>query len=103
KNFLLTYLFIPVMSLFGQLTDVWDFGAQQLDPAQFNNKLTVSVINSWYSPTITPGSVSTSNVFPSTFTAGELSWTGGNNDRLRTINQALTRYDENIASVTSYT
>lgn len=103
KKFLLMYLVIPVMSLFGQLTDVWDFGAQQLDPAQFNNKLTVSVINSWYSPTITPGSVSTSNVFPSTFTAGELSWTGGNNDRLRTTNQALTRYDENIASVAGYT
>ena len=103
KNFLLFYLLIPVMTLFGQLTDVWDFGGQQLDPAQYQNKLTVSVINSWYSPAITPGTASTSNVFPSAFTAAELSWTGGTNDRLRTTNQALTRYDENIASVTSHT
>jgi len=32
-----------------------------------------------------------------------LSWVGGSNDRLRTTNTSLTRYDENIASVTGYT
>ena len=103
KNFYLFFLLIPVMSVFGQLTDVWDFGGQQLDAAQYNSKLNASVINSWYNPVITPGSSSTANVFPASFTAGDLVWTGGNNDRLRTTNTALTRYDENIASVTGYT
>lgn len=103
KNFYLFFLLLPVMSVFGQLTDVWDFGGQQLDAAQYSNKLNSSVINSWYNPVITPGSSSTANVFPASFTAGDLVWTGGNNDRLRTTNTALTRYDENIASVTGYT
>ena len=31
------------------------------------------------------------------FTAGDLSWTGGGNDRLRTSNTNFTRYDENIS------
>ena len=103
KFSLLIYFLLPVFTVFGQLTDVWDFGAQQLDASQYNNKLNVSTINGWYPGTITPGSSSTANVFPSTFTAGELSWTGGTNDRLRTTNTALTRYDQNIASVVDYT
>lgn len=102
KIYLLLYFLFPAYAVFGQLTDVWDFGASQLDPAQYNNKLNVATINGWYNPAITPGSSSTTNVFPSTFTAGELSWSGGNNDRLRTTNTSLTRYDENIASVTNY-
>ncbi len=85
------------------LIDVWDFGAEQLDNTVYNNMLTVSVINGWYPGTITPGSASTSNVFPSSFTSGILSWTGGANDRLRTTNTAVTRYDTNIASVVGYT
>lgn len=80
--------------------DVWDFGAVQLDETQFNNHLTVDIINSWYAPTITPGS--NGNVLPN-FTSGILSWFGGNNDRLRTTNTIITRFDENIASVTGYT
>lgn len=80
--------------------DVWDFGAAQLDPAIYNNNLTESIINSWYAPTITVGSAG--NPFPS-FTAGVLSWVGGTNDRLRTTNTNLTRYDANIASATGYT
>jgi len=80
--------------------DAWDFGAEQLDTATFNNNLTVDIINSWYAETITPGS--SGNVLPS-FSAGKLSWVGGGNDRLRTTNTSLTRYDENIASVTGYT
>lgn len=102
KNFYLFFLLFPMMNVFGQLTDVWDFGGQQLDGALYNNKLNASVINSWYNPVITPGSSSTANVFPASFTAGDLVWTGGTNDRLRTTNTALTRYDENIASVTGY-
>lgn len=77
------------------LPDVWDFGATQLDESQYNNMLTVDVINSWYDSSITPGSSSTDNVLPD-FTVGDLSWTGGGNDRLRTTNTDLTRYDENI-------
>ncbi|MDD4993805.1 MAG: pectinesterase family protein [Paludibacter sp.] len=86
------------------LIDAWDFGAEQLDAAVYNNQLTVAVINGWYAGTITPGSVSTTNVFPASFASvGGLSWTGGSNDRLRTTNTALTRYDTNIASAVGYT
>lgn len=88
------------------LIDVWDFGAEQLDPAIYNNQLNATVINGWYtySATIVQGTASTNNVFPTSFASvGGLSWTGGTNDRLRTTNTALTRYDVNIASVTGYT
>ncbi|WP_234108393.1 pectinesterase family protein [Chryseobacterium sp. R2A-55] len=95
-------LMFPMYAVFGQFTDVWDFGATQLETSQYNNRLQVSTINGWYPGTITPGSSSTTNVFPSTFTAGELSWVGGTNDRLRTTNTAVTRYDENIASVSTH-
>lgn len=74
-------------------TDVWDFGAAQLDTALYNNMLNNSVINGWYSPTITPGS--TGNTLP-VFTSGVLSWVGvATSDRLRTSNLSLTRYDSN--------
>ncbi|MBN2817734.1 MAG: T9SS type A sorting domain-containing protein [Bacteroidales bacterium] len=82
------------------LPDVWDFGAAQLDDTQFNNKLTENDINAWYDPSITAGT--TGVVLPS-FSAGVLSWIGGSNDRLRTTNTNLTRYDENISGVTDYT
>jgi pectin methylesterase-like acyl-CoA thioesterase len=84
-------------------TDVWDFGAAQLDTELYNNQLTVEIINSWYASTITAGSQSTTNTLPN-FTAGILKWTGNpTSDRLRTTNTAITRYDANIASVTGYT
>lgn len=85
-----------------QTTDVWDFGATQLDNTLFNNKLNETIINSWYNSTITPGSAGTTNTMPLTFTAGALSWTGGSSDRLRTINTGITRYDNNVASVANY-
>ena len=81
--------------------DVWDFGAEDLDPVLYNNMLTVEKINAWFDAGITPGT--SGNVLPSTFTEGILSWTGGSNDRLRTTNTNLTRYDENISSVSGYT
>lgn len=80
--------------------DVWDFGAVQLDSAIYENHLNVEVINGWYAETIAPGS--SGNVLPS-FTSGILTWTGGGNDRLRTTNKELTRYDENIGGATGYT
>lgn len=82
-------------------TDVWDFGAEQLDETLYNNQLSVAIINSWYDSSIEAGSVGP--VLPSTFTAGDLSWTGGNNDRLRSTNSALTRYDDNISDSNGHT
>ena len=75
--------------------DVWDFGAEQLDETIYNNNLDETAINAWYDSGITAGS--SGNVLPS-FTSGVLSWIGGGNDRLRTSNTNLTRYDENIGS-----
>ncbi|MBN2236934.1 MAG: hypothetical protein JW729_05210 [Bacteroidales bacterium] len=80
-------------------TDVWDFGAEQLDAEVYNNQLNESKINAWYDAGITAGS--SGNVLPS-FTEGVLSWVGGSNDRLRTTNTNLTRYDENISSVIGF-
>lgn len=80
-------------------TDVWDFGAQQLDNVLYNNMLTEAKINAWYGAT-TPGS--TGVVLPS-FTEGVLGFVAGSNDRLRTTNTNLTRFDTNIASSTTYT
>ena len=76
------------------LADVWDFGASQLDDSKFNNKLTEDIINSFYPESVTPGSGG--NLFPN-FSVGDLTWVGGGNDRLRTSNTNLTRYDENIS------
>lgn len=97
-------LFLLVISSLAQSqnTDVWDFGATQLDNTLYNNQLNQTIINSWYNSSITPGSVGTTNTFPINFTAGALSWTGGTSDRLRTINTTLTRYDNNVASVSTH-
>ena len=71
-------------------TDVWDFGAEQLDATIYNNKLDEATINSWYTG-VTAGT--TGKTLPS-FTAGVLSWVGvATSDRLRTSNVNLTRYD----------
>jgi hypothetical protein len=75
------------------LIDVWDFGAEQLNPAIYNNQLSVAIINGWYPVSYIVGGVSSTYVLPTTFTVGILTWTGGSNDRLRTANTALTRYD----------
>jgi len=73
--------------------DSWDFGGVQKDPNMYNNRLTESIINSWY-PGVTPG---TSGIaLPTGFTVGVLSWVGGtNSDRIRSSNTNLTRYDAN--------
>ena len=82
------------------LIDVWDFGAEQLDPAIYNNQLTETIINGWY----TGIAAGTSGKNLPNFTAGILTWLGNpTSDRLRTTNLALTRYDVNIASVVGYT
>lgn len=73
-------------------TDVWDFGAAQLDVATYNNMLDEAGINAWYSETAVGA---TGKTLPSSFTAGILSWTStsSTSDRLRTSNTNLTRYD----------
>ena len=104
KYFYLLFISVlfNVQTVNAQMTDVWDFGATQLDPNLYNNLLNETTINSWYASSITPGSVSTTNLMPVSFTAGALSWSGGTSDRLRTINTLITRYDTNIASVTTH-
>lgn len=91
--FLLMGIFTGVSQVSSDLPDVWDFGATQLDESQFNNQLSVEIINSWYDESITPGT--SGHTLPD-FTVGDLSFTGGGSDRLRTSNINLTRYDENI-------
>lgn len=90
-----------VSFLQAQTTDVWDFGAAQLDVNSYNNLLNETVINSWYPGSVSPGSTGIS--FPTSFTSGALSWVGNSGDRLRTTNTNLSRYDANVASVTDYT
>ena len=80
--------------------DVWDFGPNNLIPTCTIICSNTDVINGWYDAGITPGT--SGNVLPA-FQVGALSWTGGTNDRLRTTNTALTRYDENIANSTEFT
>lgn len=72
--------------------DVWDFGAQQLDSTKYNNMLTESVINSWYPSTVTPGSTGAQI---GSFATSDLMFVaqGYVNNRLRTSNTNLTRYD----------
>ncbi|MEL1239787.1 pectate lyase family protein [Flavobacterium flavipallidum] len=96
-----TDLYLPLLEIIPNnvtiaKADVWDFGGVQLDEVLYNNKLDVNTINAWYSSTITAGS--SGIVLPSSFTAGDLGWVGGTNDRLRTSNTAITRYDTNIGS-----
>lgn len=99
KKKLLIYMVFLTSIIYAQNTDVWDFGATQLNESEYNNLLNESIINAWYGSVI-PG---TSGInFPTTFTAGPLSWVGNTSDRLRTTNTNLTRFDANIASVSSY-
>ncbi|WP_418264860.1 pectinesterase family protein [Flavobacterium faecale] len=92
---------------FGQKTDVWDFGATQLDPNLYNNKLTVDDINTWYtySGTIVLGTSSGTNTLTNstvqTLTSGVLTLKTGNNDRLYTTNTAITRYGNSLGTTDS--
>ncbi len=94
KNKFYIFIFVSLFVFLGTSaqtkTDVWDFGAAQLDISMYNNMLDGTIINAWY-PSVTPGT--SGKTLPTSFTVGILSWTGGSNDRLRTSNTALTRYD----------
>lgn len=80
--------------------EAWDFGGVQLDTTIYKNNLTVDIINGWYDTSIAVGS---SGATVPSFSAGVLSWVGGGNDRIRTTNTAITRYDANIGGETEYT
>ena len=74
--------------------DVWDFGAEQLDEALYNNMLTADEINSWYPEGTVPGS--DGNTIPSFQSSTGLSFNDGgkpNTHRIRTMNEAVTRRD----------
>lgn len=73
-------------------SDVWDFGAEKLDESLYNNMLTEDVINSWYPSTVTVGSEGNTI---GTFSTDELFFNPGGktNNRIRTSNTAITRYD----------
>ncbi len=80
------------------MIDSWDFGAAQLDTTKYSNKLTESLINSWYDASIAIGS--TGVTLPASFIVDELRWVGAaNKDRLRTTNENLTRYDATGAPI----
>lgn len=88
-------LAVPASAAEGGKTDVWDFGAEQLDATQYNNKLTVEEINSWYPASVAPGSEG-NTIASFTSSDGELSFNDGGKPathRLRTMNTALTRRD----------
>ncbi len=76
--------------------DVWDFGAEQLDTAKYNNKLTVDIMNSWYGSDVAAGSTGATI---GSFATDELVFNGGGNtnNRVRGANEAITRYDNKSA------
>ncbi|MDE6663237.1 MAG: chitobiase/beta-hexosaminidase C-terminal domain-containing protein [Lachnospiraceae bacterium] len=78
--------------------DVWDFGAEQLNTSQYNNKLTADIINGWYSEGTTAGSTGVGIAgFEVKDSNGktELKFNAASatNHRIRTTNTNLTRYD----------
>ncbi len=73
--------------------DVWDFGAEQLDSGIYDNMLDENEINSWF-PGIEPGTSGTP-LLGFTSSDGQLMFeaNGKTNNRLRTTNENLCRYD----------
>ena len=95
-----------IEGVYSEGIDVWDFGAEEMESTEtvkYNNKLNADIINSWY-PGVEPGS--SGIALPSfevkdengnidfVFDAG-----GKTNNRLRTKNTALTRYDEKALKI----
>ena len=83
--------------------DVWDFGAEALDTSKYNNKLTADIINGFYesgkyeagASGATIGSYGTDEIF---FNAG-----GKTNNRIRSMNTAITRYDDKSKTIDGMT
>ena len=96
KIFLFAAAALMNVATMAQKAQVWDFGAEQLDAATYENKLSVDEINSWYGTSVTPGSTKQSI---GDFTASDsvnLKFVAGGktNHRIRSTNQAITRYDD---------
>ena len=94
KIFSLMAAALMSLSMMAQKAQVWDFGAEQLDATQYDNRLSVAEINSWY-PGVEGG---TSDKTIGDFTATDsvnLKFVAGGktNHRIRTTNTAITRYD----------
>ena len=73
--------------------DVWDFGAEKFDESAYNNMLTEDIINSWYSSDVQAGS---EGITIGSFSTDELFFNPGGktNNRIRTSNTNITRYDK---------
>lgn len=97
--FLFTLFFMVIQGNSQTKTDVWDFGGVELDANLYNNKLTISTINSWYSAGTIAGSTGKTLLSSTelTLTAGELKLKTGNNDRLY-----VSTNNPNYASITRY-
>lgn len=96
KIFLFAAAALMGVATMAQKAQVWDFGAEQLDTATYENKLSVDEINSWYGTSVTPGSTKQSI---GDFTASDsvnLKFVAGGrtNHRIRSTNKAITRYDD---------
>lgn len=82
-------------------SDVWDFGAADLSRLGYTNKLTVDNINTNFYPAGTPAG--SANLSVSNFTADEtVSYVTKGSDRLRTNNESITRYDDNLSPAPAY-
>jgi pectin methylesterase-like acyl-CoA thioesterase len=112
KKIFLQLAALGILLVSGQLNgfskskiEVWDFGAEKLDTAIYINLLDTAVINSWYTYSAGQLRGGQSRTLPLTFNVGKLTWvtTSATSDRLRTTNTFLTRYDANVASVTTHT
>ncbi len=79
--------------------DIWDFGAAELDSEQYNNLLTVDIINNWYPDTVEAASAG-ANIL--SFATEDIMFnaSGKTNNRFRTTNEAITRYDAKSKSFT---
>jgi len=85
------YDYTPVSFGNGKI-DVWDFGGAVLDESVYNNKISVADLNALYPDGTTAGS--TGNTVGS-FDLDELVFRcgGRTNNRIRTANEEITRYD----------
>lgn len=95
KIFSLMAAALVSVAMMAQKAQVWDLGAEQLDPTKYENMLSVDEINSWY-PDVAGG---TSGQTISNITASEgvnFKFVGGgkSNHRLRSTNTNITRYDD---------
>ncbi|EJL66902.1 hypothetical protein [Flavobacterium sp. CF136] len=109
-RFLFFAILLSVSFAQAQKTDVWDLGGATLDVNLYNNKLTATDINTWYtySGTIISGTSSSANTLTSsvvqTLTSGVLTLKTGGSDRLYTTNTAITRYGTSVRTTdTNYT